>query len=139
MARDLGIGVLPWSPLASGALIGKHRGRYDGKREAPMLDARGEKILSVLRDVATSLETTPARVALRWLTTRPGVAASILGVRTHGQLEDNLGCFDIDLSEEQRAALDKASVIELGFPHDFLASEQVRNVLTGGLRISRGA
>jgi aryl-alcohol dehydrogenase-like predicted oxidoreductase len=135
MARDLRLGVLPWSPLAGGALTGKHSSAHDGKRDAPKLDAHGERIVSALREVATACGSSPGRVALRWLTMRPGVACPVLGARTLQQLEDNLGCLEVDLTQELCAKLDAASKIELGFPHDFLASDMVKDVLLGGTRV----
>jgi aryl-alcohol dehydrogenase-like predicted oxidoreductase len=136
MARDLRVGVLPWSPLAGGALTGKHAGAHDGKRRAATLSAQGDRIVSELREVAAACGSTPARVALRWLTTRPAVACPVLGARTLEQLEDNLGCLDVELDAEHTARLDDASRIELGFPHDFLASEMVKDVLLGGARVT---
>jgi aryl-alcohol dehydrogenase-like predicted oxidoreductase len=136
MARDLRLGMLPWSPLAGGALTGKHGGAHDGKRPGVKLDARGEHIVATLTQVAAACGSTPARVALRWLTMRPGVACPVLGARTPQQLEDNLACLDVHLNHEHVAKLDAVSSIELGFPHDFLASDMVKGVLLGGARVS---
>ena len=52
------------------------------------------------------------------------------GPRTPVQLEDNLGCLEFTLTEEQKTRLDDASKIELGFPHDFLSqfkSDRIQN------------
>ena len=49
------------------------------------------------------------------------------------QLNDNLGCLDFSLTAEQMQRLSAASKIELGFPHDFLASNEVRDLVTGGI------
>ncbi|MGO4424514.1 aldo/keto reductase, partial [Streptomyces sp. MCAF7] len=51
------------------------------------------------------------------------------------QLEDNLGALDVDFSASQLARLDEASAIGLGFPHDMLASDHIRKVAAGDLRI----
>lgn len=134
MCRDLRLALLAWSPLAGGALTGKHSGEHDGKRPARKLDARGERVVATLADVAKQCGSSPARVALRWLTTHPGVSP-VLGARTPAQVEDNLGCLEVELSESQTKALDAASAIELGFPHDFIASEVARQVLWGGARV----
>ena len=55
----------------------------------------------------------------------------IVGARTVDQLADTLGTGGVHLSEAQRARLDEASGIELGFPHDFLRTEHVQKVLHG--------
>ena len=65
---------------------------------------------------------------------RPGVVIPIVGARTRAHLEDNLGCLDVTLTDEQVERLDETSGIELGFPHDFLSSELVRDLMYSGLR-----
>ena len=71
-----GLGVIPYSALASGFLTGKYRSEKDfGKspRGAGMkryLDARGLGVLAALDTVATKVGTTPVQVALAWLVAR---------------------------------------------------------------------
>jgi hypothetical protein len=48
------------------------------------------------------------------------------------QLQDNLGALNVTLSPEHLARLDAASAIDLGFPHDFLASDEIRDIVFGG-------
>ncbi|MBB5912275.1 aryl-alcohol dehydrogenase-like predicted oxidoreductase [Nocardia transvalensis] len=149
MAREMGLGVIPWSPLAGGVLTGKY-GRTDlatdrvdspeGTRKNVVvaqnqLTERGLAIADVVKQVATEIGRTPAQVALAWTLLNPGVTAPIIGARTPDQLEDNLGALDIDLAPEHRARLDEASAITLGFPHDMLALDMTRTVTTGGLTI----
>jgi hypothetical protein len=50
------------------------------------------------------------------------------------QLQDNLASLELQLTPAQVAALDKASAIEMGFPHDFYANEMVKAFRYGGLR-----
>jgi aryl-alcohol dehydrogenase-like predicted oxidoreductase len=151
MARELGLGVLPWSPLAGGVLSGKY-GRADlgdqaaarasGTRKQVamahgMLTARALDIAEVVKEVARELGRTPAQVALAWTLLNPAVTAPIIGARTPGQLEDNLGALDLRFDDAQLERLQRASAIELGFPHDLLAMDLVKNVMTGGLQIDR--
>jgi aryl-alcohol dehydrogenase-like predicted oxidoreductase len=83
LCRKHGLGVIPYSALASGFLTGKYRGEKDfGKspRGAGMkryLDARGLRVLAALDMVATKVGTTPAQVALAWLIARPSITAPI--------------------------------------------------------------
>jgi hypothetical protein len=56
----------------------------------------------------------------------------IIGAKTAAQLQDNLGCLEFRLTEPQLARLSEVSRIELGFPHDFLASDGVRDLVYGG-------
>jgi diketogulonate reductase-like aldo/keto reductase len=70
--------------------------------------------------VAQEAETTPARAALKWLHSQPGVTAPIIGARTLAQLEDNLASLDVTLSAEHLRRLSEASEPQLNFPAAFL-------------------
>ncbi len=154
MARAMGLGVLPWSPLASGVLTGKytradldHGGgaaTAEGTRKSVAaangaLTERALDIAGVLADVAAKLGVTPAQAALAWTMRERAVTAPIIGARTLAQLEENLGALDVSFADDQLAALDEASRIEPGFPHDFLARPLTRNVMFGGVRIDTPA
>jgi len=118
-----GIGIVPWGPLGQGWLSGKYsrdsaptgatRLGEDPNRGIEAYEKRNIdrtwKVVDAVHAVATELGVPPARVALRWLADRPGVAAPLLGARTVEQLRDNLLAADISLDEGQRAGLDAAS------------------------------
>ncbi|PIM50363.1 aldo/keto reductase, partial [Roseateles chitinivorans] len=74
---------------------------------------------------------TSAQAGLAWMLQNPDITAPVIGARTPAQLEENLGALDIDLAEDHLARLDEASAIDLGYPHQMLASDHIRNV-TGG-------
>ncbi|MFF3113449.1 aldo/keto reductase [Kitasatospora sp. NPDC057904] len=147
MARELGLGVVPYSPLGGGVLSGKYgpddvtaTGAGDGTRRAHnlalgTLTERNLAVAGVAREVAADLGRTPAQVALAWTLRNPGVATTLIGARTPAQLEENLGTLEVEFTPAQLARLDAASAIELGQPHDVLASDHIRRVTTGGLRI----
>jgi aryl-alcohol dehydrogenase-like predicted oxidoreductase len=128
MARELGLGVTPYGALASGVLSGKYTranaAQAEPRRGAMVTGALTEKtfhLIDIVNNVARQLETTPARVALAWVNSRPGVASTIIGARTMEQLEENLGALDLRLSPEHEAALGEASRPKLNFPAGFLA------------------
>jgi diketogulonate reductase-like aldo/keto reductase len=76
--------------------------------------------VDVLVKVAAELGTSPARAALAWVLGRPGIASTIIGARTVEQLDDNLGAFDVQLSDAQKSILEEASRPQLNFPYDFV-------------------
>ncbi|MGO1070109.1 aldo/keto reductase [Lysobacter sp. CA199] len=149
MAKELGLGVVPWSPLGMGVLTGKYsRADLDiggGVPEAigtrkniaagnGALTERALDIAEVVKQIARDIGKTPAQVALAWTLLNPAVTSPIMGVRTLAQLHDNLGALEVEFSDAQRARLDEASAIAAGFPHDFLAMPLVRAVMFGEVR-----
>ncbi|MFV8185036.1 MULTISPECIES: aldo/keto reductase [unclassified Streptomyces] len=124
LAQDAGMGVLPWSPLKSGFLSGKYRrdqtGPTDTKRSA-VLGRPSEAqftVIEALASVAEEIGASPAAVALSWVQNRPGVSSTLIGPRTLEHLESNLAGLEVQLTSEQRAALDAVSAPILNFPHD---------------------
>ncbi|BCH62467.1 aldo/keto reductase (plasmid) [Agrobacterium vitis] len=147
MSRDMGMGVVPWSPLASGLLTGKY-GRRDlapdaakpGSRaaianEAGPVPERTFAIIDTVKRVAEVQGATPGAVALAWLLNRPGVIAPLIGARSLAQLEANLAALDLQLSADDLSELDNASMINLGFPHDYLRRTAVNRNIYGGVSI----
>ncbi|UYZ62277.1 aldo/keto reductase [Hymenobacter weizhouensis] len=133
MARAFGLSITPWAPLAGGALTGKYLQGETG-RVAENSARRNERSPSIVREVvavAQEIGCTPAQAAVRWTMQRPD---GHVVPRTVAQMQDSLGATEVRLSEEQVRRLDKVSTIELGFPHDFLASDAVQDVLFGGTR-----
>jgi aryl-alcohol dehydrogenase-like predicted oxidoreductase len=150
MAAELGLGVVPWSPLASGVLTGKYTradlaagdgtGGVSGTRRnvaaaAGSLTERGLTIADVVKQVAAEIGATPAQVALAWTLRNRAVTAPIIGARTPAQLADNLGALDVRFTDAQVAALEEASAVELGFPHDMLARPMTRRVVFGDVKL----
>ncbi len=70
---------------------------------------RNWKIVDELKRVAHEVGQSPARVALAWVTRRPGVTSTLMGVSSAAQLLDNIAALNIDLPAAQSAALDKVS------------------------------
>ncbi|SEF37730.1 Predicted oxidoreductase [Amycolatopsis pretoriensis] len=140
MARTMGLGVTPYSPLAGGLLTGKYRsGASKGARESfnaalGMVTERNLAIADVVTEIAKELGHTPAQVGLAWLLQNPAVTAPIIGARTPEQLEDNLAALKVEFTRAQLNRLEEASAIELGYPHDVLASNHIGAVMRGELK-----
>lgn len=145
-AKALGIGVMPWSPLASGMLSGKyatggsaHAGEAGGRgamlQAAGRVDARVVAIADAVKATADEMGVTSAQVAIAWTLANPAVVSPLVGARTMRQYEDNIAALGLTLDEAQRERLDAASRIPLGFPHDFLATPFIQHGLTAGTTI----
>ena len=139
-ARDAGMGVLPWSPLAGGFLTGKYRredtsgsGRLSGPNpfgNSKFVD-RNWDVLEALKAVAAEVDRPAAQVALAWVMARPGVTATIVGASTLPQLAGNLAALEVTLSEHQTRRLDEVSAPAPGFSAG-LASPMIRRMVFGG-------
>ncbi len=127
-ARELGLGLLPWSPLGRGVLTGKYRTGTpaDSRAASPHfarfveqhLDAAADRIVTAVATAAEGLGLSPLEVALAWVRDQPGVVAPIVGARTAAQLRGSLQVEDVTLPEEIRSALDEVSRPAAGYPED---------------------
>jgi aryl-alcohol dehydrogenase-like predicted oxidoreductase len=122
MAKELGLGVTPWSPLKSGLLSGKYtrnsppgkdgRGAFIGH----LINERTFALVDELDTIAKAHDSTIARIALAWLYLRPGVTSTIIGARRIEQLEDNIKALDVTLTAQELAHLDAKTKPTFGFP-----------------------
>jgi aryl-alcohol dehydrogenase-like predicted oxidoreductase len=116
LCLEQGVGVIPYSSLASGFLSGKYRrggdlpatARAAGVQKTYMTD-RGFAVLAAVEKVAAGVGATPAQVALSWLAHRPGITAPIASATTVAQLKEIVGGVELVLDAEARATLDQAS------------------------------
>jgi len=128
MATELGLGVLPWSPLKMGALSGKYtranRQKMQGDRASFVgeLTEKDYDIIDQLQKIASEIGTDVPTVALAWVQGRPGVSSTVIGARTMDHLVANLKALDVTLTPEQIASLDKVSKPVLNFPAEFNAN-----------------
>jgi aryl-alcohol dehydrogenase-like predicted oxidoreductase len=115
ICREVGLGVIPYYSLASGFLTGKYRSEADLARSArgqgvkKYLNERGSRVLSALDEVAARTSSTPARVAIAWLLTRPGVTAPIASATSLDQLDDLIEATRLELDRPAIERLDQAS------------------------------
>jgi aryl-alcohol dehydrogenase-like predicted oxidoreductase len=109
------VGVISYFSLAAGFLTGKYRSEADleNKPRARMvkkyLNDRGYRILNALDNVAKETSSTPARVAIAWLMTQPGITAPIASATTLPQLEELFAATRLQLDVGQVEQLDAAS------------------------------
>ncbi|HEY2239379.1 MAG TPA: aldo/keto reductase [Streptosporangiaceae bacterium] len=147
-SQEAGLGLLPWSPLASGWLTGKYH-----RDEAPAAGTRlneepdeGMKIwnerghlernwqvLDVVRKLAEQRGSSLSQVAIAWVLGRPAVSSVILGARTLDQLNDNLAAADQPLGEDELRLLDEVSQPDTpDYPYGVKGQAQRSRRLGGG-------
>jgi aryl-alcohol dehydrogenase-like predicted oxidoreductase len=110
------IGVIPWSPLARGMLAGTRtklgdqsttRSESDGLDQILYDQPSDWDVVEAVKKVAEQRGEAPARVALAWLLSKPAVAAPIVGATKLRHLEDAVAAVEIDLTEDEIAALEE--------------------------------
>lgn len=136
MAKHFGLTVTPWGAIAGGALTGKYLKGETGRVPAHSI-RRGDRantLATKVLEVSEQLGVPPVQVAINWTRQRDQHlnVIPIVGASKAAQLESSLGCRDWVLSQEHISTLDAASAIELGFPHDFLTSDNVKDLVFGG-------
>jgi aryl-alcohol dehydrogenase-like predicted oxidoreductase len=141
-ARDGGLSITPWSPLAAGFLAGKYQraevgATGEGRLSGPnpfgdtLFTDRNWRVLDALREVATQAGHPLAQVALAWVLAQPGVVAPIVGASKVAQLADSIAALDLVLSPEQLQALSKASALDDAFPYGIFSPAVNRGIYGG--------
>jgi aryl-alcohol dehydrogenase-like predicted oxidoreductase len=140
-----GLGLLPWSPLASGLLTGKYQPdtqptanqRLSDKGWADLFggragDQRTWDVIHVLKAISERHGATVSQVALAWVAGQPAVTSVILGARTVDQLKDNLGAQGLVLGAEESEQLGTVSQPSVDYPYGGMAVRQRHRRIEGG-------
>lgn len=115
LCRREGLGVITYSSLASGFLTGKYGSGAEVQKSArsgfvqKCMNERGLRIVDTLRRLAQEQNTTPSRLALAWLISRPSVTAPIASATSLDQLHDLLGATELTLDQGTLDLLQQAS------------------------------
>ncbi len=110
-----GLGVIPYSPLASGFLTGKYkRGETTESARSSAIFRRYNKdaawnTIEEVQAIAREVGTTPSAIALAWLLAQPSVTAPIVGANSVQQLQDSFAVLQCVLSTEQFTRLNMVS------------------------------
>ncbi len=146
LGLELGMGIMVWSPLASGLLSGKYKpdststeGRLammkDSKNPAfQKMTDRNWKIVAELEQVAQEIGHSMAQVAVNWTVHQPGIGSVIIGATKLSQLEDNLQALEFEIPSELNDRLKTASQPEAQFPY-FFFDPGMQGMITGGTTI----
>ncbi len=119
-ARERGVGLVVFSPLAMGMLSGKYddvskyptEGRFTLDYLGPVYKTRywlesNFKAIAKFKKVAKENGHSLAQFAIAWVLHNPAVTASIIGTSSLKQLEENLGATEVKLSEKELASCDE--------------------------------
>jgi len=127
VCRELGIGIVAYSPLGRGFLTGQIKSRDDlpeddFRRHAPRFSAENfDKNLELVRkveEIASKKQVSPGQIALGWLHAQGEDVFPIPGTRRINRLEENVGGFAVKLSQEELDEIDAA------FPEDVAVGER---------------
>lgn len=104
-----------------------------------VLNDRNMLIAQEVSKLAKEIGCSAAQVALNWVRQQNIMSPAgknkiipIIGARKETQIKDNLSCLEFELTSEQMQRINEVSKIELGFPHDFLNSEMIKDIIYGG-------
>ena len=122
--QDNDLGLMVWSPLASGFLSGKYTRENpvpeDSRRASfdfPPIDVeKGYEVVAGLKELGEKYNASIAQMALAWLLAKPYVSSVIIGATKIGQLEDNLAAANINLSAEDVQLLDDLTAPAVPYP-----------------------
>jgi aryl-alcohol dehydrogenase-like predicted oxidoreductase len=115
--EELGIGLVPYSPLGRGYLTGKidENTIYDSTdirshnpRFTPEAIRANQVVVELLERIAAPKGATPAQIALAWLLAQKPWIVPIPGTRKFHRLDENLGALDIELTADDLQAIDSA-------------------------------
>jgi aryl-alcohol dehydrogenase-like predicted oxidoreductase len=122
--RELGVGLVPFSPLGRGYLTGAFQSSSffvegDFRHRLPRFDdehlAANQRLVDAVKAVAARhRDATPARVALAWVLAAAPDAVPIPGTKRRSYLEDNLGAASLHLTAEDMADLDRLAAMAVG-------------------------
>jgi aryl-alcohol dehydrogenase-like predicted oxidoreductase len=139
--RQAGLGLMVWSPLASGFLTGKYTRENPAPENArrskfalPPVDVeKGYEVVDALKLMADARGATVAQVALAWVLAKPFVSTVLVGASTPEQLDANLAAGDVRLTPEEVAELDALTAAPAPYPgwmvplgHDAKLAEGMR-------------
>jgi aryl-alcohol dehydrogenase-like predicted oxidoreductase len=117
-ARELGVGLVAYSPLGRGFLSGRITspddfGEHDFRRDHPRFSgenfARNLELVEQVRQLAASKAVTPSQLAIAWVLAQGDDVVAIPGTKRRSYLEENLGALDVELTGEDLAAIEKVT------------------------------
>lgn len=116
--EELGIGLVPYSPLGKGFLTGKisvdtELDKSDIRNTIPRFDAEAreanQRLVDLLKQIGQRHDASPAQVALAWLLAQKPWIVPLFGTRRLERFEENIGALNVVLTGEDLAAIERAN------------------------------
>ncbi len=114
--REEGIGLIPWSPMARGFIVGNRNSKGSGETTRAETDDFARdlyfresdfRIADIVADIATERGLKPAQIALAWVLNKPDIASPIIGATKLQYLDDAIAALDIELTDEEMNRLEE--------------------------------
>ncbi len=116
LAQEHDVGILAWSPLAHGMLVGSYKSADEypkgtragdrGSFYADRITTKGIEVGKAFCELARSAQLSPAQLAVLWCKDQPGITAPLVGVGSLRHLEDLIPVMDMNLEDSIRQACD---------------------------------
>jgi len=129
--EELGIGLVPYSPLGRGFLTGKidtgtEFASNDLRSKIPRFEAEARqanmRLVELIRKIGERRGATPAQVALAWILAQKPWIVPLFGTRSLERFEENVGALDVELTADDLAEIEEAGIVVEGarYPEEFL-------------------
>ncbi|HDT6546328.1 TPA: aldo/keto reductase [Kluyvera ascorbata] len=129
--QELGIGLVPYSPLGKGFLTGKIDAETvfdsnDIRAKTPRFTeearASNQRLIMLIREIADRHQATPAQVALAWLLAQKPWIVPLFGTRSLSRFEENIGALNVrlDVQDLQRIAVANITIQGERYPAEIL-------------------
>ncbi|MDO5614691.1 MAG: aldo/keto reductase [Cruoricaptor ignavus] len=140
VCEELGIGLVPWSPLGMGYLSGRYGAGFPFRADDLRVTARfprftdeamtaNRPVVNILQEMAHRHDATPAQINLAWLLARKPFIVPIPGTSNPNHLDENYGAFDVHLSAEDMTMLEsefaKVEVVGKRAPEALIAVHDI--------------
>ncbi|MEX3959386.1 aldo/keto reductase [Trinickia sp. EG282A] len=121
--EELGIGLVPYSPLGKGFLTGKidvnttfesSDIRAQTPRFAEEARAANQKLVDLIRRIGEKHGATPAQIALSWLLARKPWIVPLFGTRKLERFEENIGALNVRLDQDDLDEIEQANIVIQG-------------------------
>jgi aryl-alcohol dehydrogenase-like predicted oxidoreductase len=135
VAEAFDMAFTPWGVLEGGELTGKYNQETTEPKRSSQASSTALALAGELLKLAEEIGRPPAQIAINWVRQRAmrTPMIPILGARTEAQVRSNLASLEFELATEQLQTLEAANRLRTGFPHDFLASDHVHNLIFGDM------